>query len=115
MVDELRKEIALILNFRDYATKVFGFKTFGKVYGAIICLSGLVNLSQYVIDALTLETFHGDPTPVNVVLAAAGFGVGSVLVIFVWYQGKVVGVGEPDGCPDPERQPLIPRVWQEEM
>ncbi|KAE9366451.1 MFS general substrate transporter [Stipitochalara longipes BDJ] len=93
----------------DYATKVFGFKTFGKVYGAIICLSGLVNLSQYGIDSLTIETFQGNPTPVNVVLAAAGFGVGSVLVIFVWYQGKIVGVGEPDVCPDPERQPLIPR------
>jgi len=105
--------VELIPLSRDYATKVFGFKTFGKVYGAIICLSGLVNLSQYGIDALTLEAFHGDPTPINVVLAAAGFGVGSVLVVFVWYKGKIIGVGEPGACLDSERQPLIPRVRQE--
>ena len=91
----------------DYATKVFGFKTFGQVYGAIICFSGLVNLSQYGIDSLTLEAFHGNPTPVNVVLAAAGFVVGSALVVFVWYKGKIVGVAK-SACIDPERQPLIP-------
>lgn len=46
----------------------------------------------------------------NVVLAAAGFGVGAVLVTFVWYEGKIVGVGNVDRdlCVDPERQPLIP-------
>jgi hypothetical protein len=98
----------LTVCFRDYATKVFGFRTFGKVYGAIICISGLVNLSQYGIDALTLEAFHGNPTPVNVVLATVGFGVGTVLVVFVWYQGKIVGIGEPNGCVDPEQQPLTP-------
>ena len=93
----------------DYATKVFGFKTFGQVYGAIICLSGLANLSQYGIDALVLERFRGNPTPVNIFLAAAGFIVGTVLVAFVWYQGKVVGVIQNDGFPDPERQPLVPK------
>ncbi len=101
---------------RDYATKVFGFKTFGQVYGTIICLSGLVNLSQYGIDSLTLEAFHGNPTPVNVVLAVAGFGVGAVLVIFVWYEGKIVGVGgaRRESNLDPERQPLIPEEDEEE-
>ena len=100
---------------RDYATKVFGFKTFGQVYGTIICLSGLVNLSQYGIDSLTLEAFHGNPTPVNIVLAAAGFGVGAVLVVFVWYEGKIVGVGGGGRREnlDPERQPLIPEEDEE--
>lgn len=43
-------------------------------------------------------------------LAAASFGVGAVLVAFVWYEGKIVGVGGAgrDLCVDPERQPLIP-------
>lgn len=107
----------MILGYRDYATKVFGFKTFGQVYGTIICLSGLVNLSQYGIDSLTLESFHGNPTPVNVVLAAAGFGVGAVLVVFVWYEGKIVGVGGGGARRenlDPERQPLIPEEDEEE-
>ncbi|KAK0110188.1 hypothetical protein ONS95_002839 [Cadophora gregata] len=98
----------------DYATKVFGFKTFGQVYGTIICLSGLVNLSQYGIDALTLEKFHGDPTPVNIVLAAFGFVVGVVLVGFVRVKVKVVGVREFGEFLDPERMPLIMPVVVEE-
>lgn len=47
---------------------------------------------------------------VNVVLATAGLIVGSILVAFVWHEGKVVSVGEGNGmsgCVDPERQPLI--------
>jgi len=53
---------------------------------------------------------------VNVVLAAAGFGVGAVLVVFVWYEGKIVGVGgaRRDSHLDPERQPLIPEEDEEE-
>ncbi|KUJ19731.1 MFS transporter [Mollisia scopiformis] len=96
----------------DYAVKVFGLRTFGRVYGAIICLSGLVNFSQYGIDALTLEVFQGDPTPVNVVLAGAGFAVGTVLVVFVWQKGKQVG-DKHGGFGDPERQPLIPEEEDE--
>lgn len=70
----------------DYATKVFGFATFGRVYGTIICFSGLVNLSQTGIDALTKSTFHGNPIPVNAFLAIAGFLIGSTLVIYVTVQ-----------------------------
>ncbi|TVY82997.1 Protein FMP42 [Lachnellula suecica] len=86
----------------DYATKVFGFATFGRVYGTIICLSGIVNFSQSGIDALTLGPLHGNPTPINVVLAAVGFVVGSVLVLFVWAKG-----GDRHDV-DPERMPLLP-------
>lgn len=72
----------------DYATKVFGFRTFGRVYGTIIYLSGMVNFSQVAIDSLTLSEFGGNPLPVNVFLTAAGFVVGVVLVLFVWRNGK---------------------------
>ncbi|KAF2873988.1 MFS transporter-like protein Fmp42 [Massariosphaeria phaeospora] len=70
----------------DYATKVFGFATFGRVYGTIICFSGLVNLSQTVIDALTKSSFQGNPIPVNTFLAAMGFVIGSTLVVYVTTQ-----------------------------
>ncbi|KAL8968905.1 MAG: hypothetical protein Q9183_002250, partial [Haloplaca sp. 2 TL-2023] len=30
----------------DYAAKVFGFHTFGRVYGLIICLAGILNFAQ---------------------------------------------------------------------
>jgi hypothetical protein len=70
----------------DYATKVFGFATFGRVYGTIICFSGLVNLSQTGIDALTKTTFDGNPVPINAVLAGLTFVVGISLVVYVSVQ-----------------------------
>jgi MFS family permease len=70
----------------DYATKVFGFATFGRVYGAIVCLSGLANLSQTGIDALTKGYFNGNPIPVNAFLTLSGFCVGTSLVIYVTVQ-----------------------------
>lgn len=70
----------------DYATKVFGFATFGRVYGTIICVSGLVNLSQTGIDALTKGSFNGNPIPVNVFLAVSAFLFGTALVTYVTVQ-----------------------------
>lgn len=72
----------------DYAAKVFGFHTFGKVYGLIILTAGLLNLSQAGLDALTHKVFHRDPLPVNLVLLVAVLIVGAMLVGFVWYQSK---------------------------
>ncbi|MCJ1296119.1 hypothetical protein MMC34_007684 [Xylographa carneopallida] len=68
----------------DYAAKVFGFHTFGKVYGLIICLAGLFNFLQSALDALRFKQFHGDPVPVNVILLVGVFIVGSVLVYYVY-------------------------------
>lgn len=70
----------------DYATKVFGFATFGRVYGTIIFVSGMINLSQTAIVALTKTAFHGNPVPVNVSLAVAAFVVGVALVTYVTVQ-----------------------------
>ncbi|ROW18310.1 hypothetical protein VPNG_00349 [Cytospora leucostoma] len=72
----------------DYSAKVFGFKTFGTVYGAIICLSGLFNFSQSGLDYLFHETFRGDPIPVNVILLSLGLLVGLALLIYVGVQVK---------------------------
>ncbi|KAF2708041.1 MFS general substrate transporter [Pleomassaria siparia CBS 279.74] len=68
----------------DYAAKVFGFATFGKVYGLIICLAGLLNFSQSALDAATHDIFHGDPLPVNVILLSSALLVGIALVGFVY-------------------------------
>ncbi|KAJ5389079.1 Protein FMP42 [Penicillium cataractarum] len=43
----------------DYAAKVFGFQTFGKVYGLVICLAGVGNFAQAGLDAVTLGRFGG--------------------------------------------------------
>lgn len=70
----------------DYSAKVFGFRTFGTVYGAIICLSGILNFSQSGLDYLFQRTFDGDPAPVNILLLALGLGLGLALVGFVGWK-----------------------------
>ena len=73
----------------DYSAKVFGFQTFGTVYGTIICLSGLLNFSQSGLDYLFHETFHENPIPVNLILLALGLIVGVALVSYVAIKGKL--------------------------
>lgn len=72
----------------DLAAKVFGFRTFGTVYGALISLSGAFGFTQYGLDYLFHVTFAGDPVPVNVILLAVAAGVGAVLVGYIGWQTK---------------------------
>ncbi|KAF4471585.1 photosystem II D2 [Fusarium albosuccineum] len=72
----------------DYATKVFGFATFGRIYGTITCLSGIVNLAQSGLDALTHGPLHGNPVPINAALGAVGALIGLTLTIFVSVKGR---------------------------
>jgi hypothetical protein len=83
---------------------VFGFATFGRVYGTIICLSGLANFSQYGLDALTHHTFHENPIPINAFLTVSGFVVGVALVGFVTVQGHRLSA---QAEADEEREPLL--------
>lgn len=97
--------------FSDYATKVFGFATFGRVYGTIICLSGLANFSQYWLDSVTHGRFNGNPVPINVGLVIAGFLVGVALVGFVAVAGwRHINEDGNEG----EREPLLLEVEGEE-
>lgn len=72
----------------DYSAKVFGFRTFGTVYGLIICLSGLFNFSQSALDVLFHITFNGNPVPVDLILLALGLVIGIALVTFVAVQSR---------------------------
>ena len=72
----------------DYAAKVFGFHTFGKVYGLIICLAGLLNFTQSALDAVRHKAFDGNPNPVNAILLVVALAVGAILVGYVWYQSR---------------------------
>ncbi|KAI0160358.1 FMP42 protein [Xylariaceae sp. FL1272] len=74
----------------DYSAKVFGFRTFGTVYGAIICFSGLLNFSQSGLDYLFHETFRGDPVPVNLILLSLGLLIGICLVVFVGLKARLL-------------------------
>ena len=94
----------------DYAAKVFGFNTFGTVYGTIITLSGLCTFAQSALQALVHDAFDDDPTPVNLVLAALGLFIGTTLVLFLAIQ--TAGMTEERRSPEPpvsaEREPLLP-------
>ncbi|KAG9238370.1 MFS transporter-like protein Fmp42 [Amylocarpus encephaloides] len=67
----------------DYSAKVFGFRTFGTVYGLIICLAGLFNFSQSGLDALLHRVFGGNPVPVNLILLGCALVSGVSLCVFV--------------------------------
>lgn len=85
----------------DYAAKVFGFRTFGTVYGFIICLAGLFNFSQSGLDMLTHIVFHGNPVPVNLILMGIALVVGVALCGFVgvraWRMRRENLVNEAEG------------------
>lgn len=72
----------------DLCAKVFGFRTFGTVYGTLISLSGAFGFAQYGLDYLFQVTFGGNPVPVNVILLCLVASVGAVLVGYVAWQTK---------------------------
>lgn len=74
----------------DYAAKVFGFATFGTVYGTIVCFSGAAIFCQSGLQALVHSVFEEDPGPMNLWLAGFGLIVGVCLVMYVDMQGRQV-------------------------
>lgn len=54
----------------DFCAKVFGFDTFGTVYGTIICFSGICNILQQVMDSVTKNYLNMNPVPINLLLTA---------------------------------------------
>ncbi|AEO53517.1 hypothetical protein MYCTH_2106347 [Thermothelomyces thermophilus ATCC 42464] len=69
---------------------VFGFETFGTVYGTVIALSGVLNFAQEGLDWLFERRFGGDPVPVNVLLLLLGLAVGVTLVGFVCSKARLI-------------------------
>jgi multisubunit Na+/H+ antiporter MnhC subunit len=94
----------------DYAAKVFGFHTFGKVYGLIICLAGLFNFLQTPLDALTHKTFNNNPVPVNLILLGIAMIVGLSLTIFVWRKSHFLSKEELNDEAVESTEHLIPEV-----
>ncbi|GAP93123.1 putative major facilitator superfamily transporter [Rosellinia necatrix] len=72
----------------DYATKVFGFATFGRLYGVITCISGVLTFSQYGLDILVHGPLHGNPTPINIAFTIVGTAVGLFLTAYVAVKSK---------------------------
>ncbi|KAL6451707.1 FMP42 Protein FMP42 [Candida maltosa Xu316] len=72
----------------DFCAKVFGFDTFGTVYGAVMCLSGIFNFGQSFLDALTHTTFEMNPAPINIMLVIATCIIGGATLGYVYKSTK---------------------------
>lgn len=72
----------------DFCAKVFGFDTFGTVYGAVICVSGLFNFFQSALDSTTHELFNMNPRPVNLTLTIISIIIGVTTICYVQLQAK---------------------------
>ncbi|KAK7932244.1 hypothetical protein PG985_002956 [Apiospora marii] len=99
----------------DFVTKVFGFATFGRIYGTITCASGVSNIIQPALDALTHGPLDGNPIPINAFFAASGTIVSLALTLYVYFQSRAFQYrqhlqDERDG--DGERAALIGRQWR---
>ncbi|KAH7233532.1 major facilitator superfamily domain-containing protein [Fusarium tricinctum] len=91
----------------DYATKVFGFATFGRIYGTITCISGITQLSQSGLDALTHGPLNNNPIPINATLGGLGALVGIILTVFVAVKGKNFAEKKTEMEADDERERLL--------
>lgn len=69
----------------DYISKIFGFDTFGTIYGLVICISGMCNMFQSVLDGWTHTTFKMNPLPINYSLVLITI-VSSVVLIWNVHQ-----------------------------
>lgn len=67
----------------DYAAKVFGFATFGRVYGVIIAIAGAFNLLQATLDKCTHTQFGGNPIPINAMLLTATITIGVIFLTYI--------------------------------
>lgn len=98
----------------DYAAKVFGFQTFGKVYGLIICLAGVGNFAQAGLDGLTLKVLDGNPIPVNAGLTIIVTVVGASLTGYVSWKTSILlhSNSTPTVETRQDQQGLVHRDWE---
>lgn len=103
----------------DYAAKVFGFETFGRVYGLVICTAGLFNFVQSALDYATYKHFDRDPTPINLILLAAALSVGVILVTYVGVKARSIQremlEREAEAAAGSEREQLMPGTDEADM
>ncbi|EQL30814.1 hypothetical protein RJZ56_007217 [Blastomyces dermatitidis] len=72
----------------DFAAKVFGFQTFAKVYGLMVCVAGMGNFLQVPLDVLMMKLFRRNPIPVNILLTIMVSMAGALLVLVVGWPGR---------------------------
>lgn len=116
----------------DFVAKVFGFATFGTIYGIIVCFSGAAIFCQSGLQALVHTVYEEDPGPMNLWFAGMSLIVGITLVLYVDMKGRKIRLEHADederrslrvgsrrpsrsssfreiSMLDPERRPLLHR------
>lgn len=78
----------------DICAKVFGFETFGILYGSIMSISGVLNFAQSNLDALTHTIFKMNPGPINYMLVAATALICVTTVVFIKYEADNYGTNK---------------------
>lgn len=74
----------------DYSAKIFGFNTFGQVYGLMMCTAGLINYTQTYLDLFTKTFYKSNPTPINMMLISLTVIFGSWLILYMKSQEKSI-------------------------
>lgn len=72
----------------DYCAKVFGFETFGLIYGSIMTCSGIFNFLQSLLDNLTHTKFNMNPIPLNLLLIIITLIIGLSTVTYITIQTR---------------------------
>ncbi|ODV60365.1 Fmp42p ASCRUDRAFT_76363 [Ascoidea rubescens DSM 1968] len=75
----------------DFVGKIFGFLSFGIIYGSIMSFAGIFNYCQKILDVYTHTIFNMNPIPINLILITLTFIISSSLIIFVNYQASSIG------------------------
>lgn len=74
----------------DYCAKVFGFETFGVIYGSIMTISGVFNFLQGYLDKLTHTKFEMNPIPLNLLLLGITIVIGMLTVLFIGLETRKI-------------------------
>lgn len=62
---------------------MFGFETFGRIYGFAVCISGLINFCQTGLENFIDINLKGDHTGVNIVMGTANTALCALLTGYV--------------------------------
>ena len=96
---------------------MFGFATFGRVYGTVACVAGLMQLSQSALDAIVHGPLHNDPVPVNVTFAVVGSTVSAATALYIIVKGnqyRAAQAAEAAAAAADERAGLLASVRETE-
>lgn len=86
---------------------MFGFATFGRIYGTVTCVSGAAQLAQPALDAFVHGVLLDNPIPLNAFFAIMGTMLSGALAIFVYVKTRRASGVDVDGEDGEECRPLL--------